>query len=213
MYFLPDQVAEYDRKRISASELRQLSFFVNDEHSAIQWTRQQLQDKPQSFQDLQPQFTRELQAWNKHEKTMELKTILEQNFLVYDGRGPVPSQIHGYLSSNFKDLRNLDKENARLVDKARDRWYVPDPSKQADLERVRAKALLKQFEDIKQSNQRKIKQVRIEAIRAGFSDCWQRRDFSTIVKIAAKLADSVLLEDEKLLMYVDNSRNFIGDEA
>jgi hypothetical protein len=125
----------------------------------------------------------------------------------------VPSQIHGYLSSNFKDLRNLDKENARLVDKARDRWYVPDPSKQADLERVRAKALLKQFEDIKQSNQRKIKQVRIEAIRAGFSDCWQRRDFSTIVKIAAKLADSVLLEDEKLLMYVDNSRNFIGDEA
>jgi hypothetical protein len=68
MYFLPDQVAEYDRKRTSVSELRQLSLFVNDEASAIQWVRQQLQDKPQSFQDLQPQFMRELQAWAKHER-------------------------------------------------------------------------------------------------------------------------------------------------
>lgn len=213
MYFLPDQVAEYDRKRTSASELRQLSFFINDEHSAIQWTRQQLQDKPRSFQDLQPQFTRELQAWVKHEQPMELKVILDQNFLLYEGHGPVPSQIHSYLSSNFKDLRNLDKENSRLVDKARDRWYVPDPSKQADLDRVREKALLKQFEDIKQSNQRKIKQVRTEAIRAGFKDCWQKRDYATIVKVASKLADSVLQEDDKLLMYVDNSQNFLGDDA
>ena len=37
MYFLPTQVAEYDRKRNMAAELRQLSFFVTDEASAIQW--------------------------------------------------------------------------------------------------------------------------------------------------------------------------------
>jgi phosphoribosylaminoimidazole carboxylase (NCAIR synthetase) len=73
---------------MSGSELRQLSLFVNDEASAIQWVRQQLQDKPQSFQDLQPQFMRELQAWAKHEQTVELKLILEQNFLRYDGKGP-----------------------------------------------------------------------------------------------------------------------------
>ena len=29
--------------------------------------------------------------------------MLEQNFLRYDGKGEVPSQIHSYLSSNFKE--------------------------------------------------------------------------------------------------------------
>jgi hypothetical protein len=213
MYFLSDQVTEYDRKRTSATQLRQLSFFVNDEHSAIQWIRQQLQDKPQSFQDLQPQFMRELQAWAKHEQTVELKTILEQNFLQYDGRGPVPSQIHSYLSTNFKDLRNLDKENATLRQKAQDRWYVPDPNKQGDLDQVRDRALLKEFEEVKESSQRKIKVFRTEAIRAGFKACWQERDYATIVKVAAKLKEEVLQEDEKLLMYYDNAQTRLGDDA
>jgi predicted RNA methylase len=212
MYFLPDQVTEYDRKRTTATQLRQLSFFVNDEHSAIQWIRQQLQDKPQSFQDLQPQFMRELQAWAKHEETVELKVILEQNFLHYDGRGPVPSQIHSYLSSNFKDLRNLDKEDPKLIEKAGERWYVPDPNKQGDLDQIRDRALLKEFEEIKESTQRRIKQFRTEAVRAGFKACWQERDYATIVKVAAKLPEAVLQEDEKLLMYVDNAQTRIGDD-
>jgi len=212
MYFLPDQVAEYDRKRTSVGELRQLSLFVNDEASAIQWVRQQLQDKPQSFQDLTPQYMREVQAWAKHEATVELKTILEQSFLLYDGRGPVPSQIHRYLSTNYKDLRNLDKEDLRLVEKARDRWYVPDPSKQAEREALREKALLREFEEYKASTQRKLKVFRTEAVRAGFKACWQERDYGTIVKVAEKLPDAVLQEDEKLLMYYDNALTRLGDE-
>jgi hypothetical protein len=213
MYFLPDQVTEYDRKRTTATQLRQLSFFVNDEHSAIQWIRQQLQDKPQTFQDLQPQFMRELQAWAKHEQTVELKVILEQNFLHYDSRGSVPSQIHSYLSTNFKDLRNLDKEDSKLIEKARDRWYVPDPNKQADLDQIRERALLKEFEEIKESTQRRLKQFRTEAVRAGFKACWQERDYATIVKVAAKLPEAVLQEDEKLLMYIDNAQTRLGDDA
>ena len=212
MYFLPDQMAEYDRKRTTVGALRQLSLFVNDEASAIQWVRQQLQDQPQSFQDLQPQFMRELQAWAKHEVTVELKVILEQGSIYYDGRGPVPSQIHRYLSTNFKDLRNLEKEDPRLIDKACNRWYVPDPNKQAERELVREKALLKEFEEYKASTQRKLKLFRTEAVRAGFKACWQEREYGTIVKIAAKLPEAVLQEDEKLLMYYDNSLTRIGDE-
>ncbi len=212
MYFLPDQVAEYDRKRTSVSELRQLSLFVNDEASAIQWVRQQLQDKPQSFQDLTPQYMREVQAWAKHEKTVELKTILEQSFLHYEGRGLVPSQIHRYLSTNYKDLRNLEKDEPRLVEKARDRWYVPDPSKQAEREAVREKSLLREFEEYKTSTQRKLNVFRTEAVRAGFKACWQERDYGTIVKVAEKLPEAVLQEDEKLLMYYDNALTRLGDE-
>ena len=211
MYFLPDQVAEYDRKRTSVSELRQLDLFVNDEASAIQWIRQQLQDKPQSFQDLQPQFMRELQTWAKHEVTVELKLLLEQSFLHYDGRGPVPSQIHSYLSTNYKDLRNLDKDDPRLVAKARDRWYVPDPGKQAEREAIRERALLREFDEYKASTQRKLKVFRTEAVRVGFKACWQERDYRTIIKIAEKLPEAVLQEDEKLLMYYDNALTRLGD--
>jgi hypothetical protein len=212
MYFLPDQVAEYDRKRTSVSELRQLSLFVNDEASAIQWVRQKLQDKPQRFQDLTPQYMREVQAWAKHEKTVELKTILEQNFSCYEGRGSVPSQIHRYLSTNYKDLRNLEKDDPRLVEKARDRWYVPDPNTQAGREAMREKSLLREFEEYKTSTQRKLKVFRTEAVRVGFKACWQERDYGTIVKVAEKLPDAVLQEDEKLLMYYDNALTRLGDE-
>jgi len=212
MYFLPEQVAEYDRKRTSVGALRQLSLFVNDEASAIQWVRQQLHSRPQSFQDLTPQYIRELQAWAKHEETVELKVILDQNFLHYDGRGLVPSQIHRYLSSNFKDLRNLDKEDPKLIEKARDRWYVPDPSKQAEREAIREKALLREFEEYKTSTQRKLQLFRTEAVRAGFKACWQERDYGTIVKVAEKLPEAVLQEDEKLLMYYDNALTRLGDD-
>jgi hypothetical protein len=147
MYFLPEQVAEYDRQRSKVAELKQLELFVTDEASAIQWVRQQLQSKPQTQQDLTPVFIREIQAWAKHEQTVELRKILDQNFLRYDGTGLVPSQIHAYLSNAYRDMRNLEKTDPRLMDKARDRWYVPDPSRQAEREKIRERELLKEFEE------------------------------------------------------------------
>ena len=71
----------------------------------------------------------EIGGWQKHEKPLELDELLEQNFLRYDGDGDVPSQIHSYLSTNFKELRNLAKDDPVLQAKAKDRWYVPDPNK------------------------------------------------------------------------------------
>lgn len=212
MYFLPTQVAEYDRKRNTAAELRQLSLFVTDEASAIQWVRRELQDKPRSFQDLQPAFMREIQNWAKHEQTVELKEILRQNCILYDGNGPVPSQIHSYLSTNFKELRNLTKDDSALTAKAADRWYVPDPGKQGDLEKLREKALLTEFETYKQAKERKLKLFRTEAVRAGFKAAYEGQDYKTIVSVAAKLPENVLQEDEKLLMYYDVASMRLGDE-
>ena len=103
--------------------------------------------KPQTFQEIQPQFLREIAGWNKHEKTLELSEILNENFLCFDGNGEVPSQIHSYLSSNFHELRNLDKNDAKLIDKAENRLYVPDPRKEADLEKIRHRALMQEFDD------------------------------------------------------------------
>ena len=213
MFFLSDQVAEYDRKRTTVGELRQLELFVSDEASAIQWIRQQLDRKPQGFKALQPQFMQQLQAWAKHEKTIELKEILALNFFRYDGSGPVPSQIHSYLSTNFRDLRNLDKDDPALRAKAADRWYVPDPSKDGDLDKLRLRTLLKEFEDYRSSPSRKIKQFRTEAVRAGFKHCYDEQDYQTIVDVAAKLPEQVIQEDEKLLMYLDVATMRLGDDS
>jgi hypothetical protein len=213
MYFLPEQVAEYDKKRMTSKEVLQLQLFVTDESSAIQWLKQQLTIKPQTFQELHPQFMKEIGGWNKQETPLELSELLEQNFLCYDGKGDVPSQIHGYLSTNFKELRKLPKDDPALKAKAKDRWYIPDPTKAGDLEKLRERALLREFEEYKQ-RQKKFKsrdKFRLEAVRAGFSKAWQERDYATIINVANKIPENILQEDPKLLMWHDLAVTRAGD--
>ncbi len=169
MYFLPDQVVDYDRKRLGIGKIEQLSLFMNDEKSAIQWLRQELERGSQTYGEIQPKFLQELRK-ARHEALPELLEILEQNFL--------------------KD------ENGR--------WYVPDPNKQSDLEKIREKALLRDFEEYKKAKGR-LRMFRTEAIRAGFKKCWAERDYETIVSVGGRLPESVLQEDSSLLMYYDNA--------
>ncbi|WP_061808756.1 DNA methyltransferase [Rossellomorea vietnamensis] len=213
MIFLEKQVALYDKKRALVNNLNQLSLFVSDENSAIEWLRQQLTNKPQSRQDIHPNYMKEIQHIAKHELLPELDSLLEQNFLIYEGKEEVPSQIHGYLSSNYKDLRGLQKTDSKLKEKAKNRWYVPDPNKQADLEKLREKSLLREFESYKaeiEGNKKKLKQFRTEAIRTGFKKAWSEKDYQTIVKIGDRLPEKVLQEDDKLLMYFDNAQIRLG---
>jgi DNA modification methylase len=209
MVFLESQVAEYDKKRVLAKEFVQMSLFVSDENSAIEWLRQQLMKKPQTRQDLHPNFMKEIQHISKHEILPELDKLLEQNFLQYEGTGHVPSQIHSYLSTNYKDLRELNKEDTNLQQKAKGRWYVPDPNKQADLEKIREKSLLREFatyiEEVN-NTKKKLKQFRLEAIRTGFKKAWAEKDYKTIVDIGTRIPEKVLQEDDKLLMYYDNAQ-------
>lgn len=84
MYFLPDQVAEYDRAMLDAKKPVQLTLFVNDEKTAITWLRQQLDPdsggEPKTQGDLTNDFNRVMNR-AKHEQPLELIEILKQNFL------------------------------------------------------------------------------------------------------------------------------------
>ncbi|MDA3787025.1 MAG: DNA methyltransferase [Desulfobacula sp.] len=201
MLFLPEQVAEYDRKKmIGGGRPLQQSLFISDETSAIEWLRNLLRDKPQSSQDINPKFMKEISGWRKNEVGLELSILLEQNFLPYDGKGDVPSQIHSHLSTWHKELRNLPKKDPALMAKAKGRWYVPDPNKTGDLEKLREKALLKEFETYKLAK-KKLKIFRLEAVRAGFKKAWQEKDYAVIVAVAEKIPNNVLEEDPKLLMW------------
>jgi len=234
MWFLPEQVNEYDKKRAQMEGVGQLVIFVEDERSAIDWLRGRLKEKPKTYQDLQPEFMQQLNtSWKKWEARPELRALLDQNFLCYDGTGEVPSQIHSHLSTDYKDLRNLPKDHAQLRQKAKDRWYVPDPKKNVDVETLRNKRLLEEFWSYlpdgyisaarspdrnptlpmpgmasprpKVPRSKKLKQVRTEAVRVGFKFCYQQKDYPTILAVADMLPESVLNEDEQLQMIYDNA--------
>lgn len=81
MFFLADQVNEYDTARIKMDVAPvQLSFVVTNEKTAIGWLYQQL-DEPQTYADIQPKFMKEVKTVDKYEAIPELATILEENFL------------------------------------------------------------------------------------------------------------------------------------
>ena len=61
------------------------------------------------------------------------------------------------------------------------KWRVPDPKKEADLEQLRHRALMKEFQQYLDTKG-KLKIVRTEALRAGFKECWQKKDYTTIVR-------------------------------
>jgi DNA modification methylase/predicted RNA-binding Zn-ribbon protein involved in translation (DUF1610 family) len=237
MYFLPEQVLEYDKKKLAAGGTEQMSLFVSDESSAISWLRLLLTNKPQTFQDIHPLFIKELGGWQKYEKPLELSELLEQNFLRYEGAGPVPEQIHAYLSSNWSEMRKRAKDDPALRSKAKDRWYVPDPNKAGDLEKLRERALLKEFWEYLPAGYKptkpdslegyipglepknapipqgkKVKVVRMEAVRAGFKYSWQSRDYRTIIAVAQRIPDNVLQEDPKLLMWYDQAVTRQGEK-
>ena len=213
MVFLLEQVAEYDRMRLAAEGVVQLEIFVVDESSSIQWLKRLLARKPQSFQDIHPQFIREIAGWQRHEKLPELSEMLEQNFLHYGGVGEIPSQIHAWLSTNFKELRGLPKDHPALRTKAAGRWYVPDPNKAADVEMRRTRILLREFDEYRQSPQRRLRLFRLEAIRAGFFKAYQDQNYTTIIEVARKIPEAVLQEDQKLLLWYDQALTRTGESA
>lgn len=120
MYFLPDQVNEYDTARIKNDvEPIQYSLFVTNEKTAIAWLYQQL-NEPQTYAELQPKFMQEVKAVDKYENMPELQVLLEENFLQDDkGRWYIPDvtkegdvaklrekklwkEFEGYLASKGK---------------------------------------------------------------------------------------------------------------
>jgi hypothetical protein len=118
------------------------------------------------------------------------------------------SRVTGHGSEDS----GLETQDPRLLREAKDRWYVPDPNKAGDLEKLRERSLLKEFEDYRTSSQKRLKVFRLEAVRAGFKKAWQERDYATIVTVGRKIPENVLQEDPKLLMWYDQALTRSGEE-
>jgi len=108
--------------------------------------------------------------------------------LVKPKKGDTLPELMQILDENF-----LKDENGY--------WRIPDVNKASELEAVRNKRLLKEFEIYIEA--KKIKDARLEALRAGFKECYKNKDFATIVAVGNKLPDELLTTDEVLLRFYD----------
>jgi 16S rRNA G966 N2-methylase RsmD/Zn-finger nucleic acid-binding protein len=84
------------------------------------------------------------------------------------------------------------------------RWYVPDPKKATDLEKLRRRSLLKEFETYRSSNGA-LTRFRSEAVRAGFDEAWDRQEFDVIVEVGGRLPAEALVDDPALRYFLDNA--------
>lgn len=176
MFFTAEQATEYDAKKAKAPRFVTLSLFVTTENEGIEWLREELK-KPQSYQELHPNWMKAITAVRKGDILPELREILEENFI---------------QANNGK-------------------WRVPDMNEIKDREIFHTKVLMKEFnkylEALESGKLKKLKEVRTEALRTGFKICWEKKDFDTILTIANKIPQNILLEDDQLLMYYDIAKD------
>lgn len=178
MFFTAEQLHKYQELKKAYNNPRQLELFVSiieSESDAIQWLKDRLNNNPLKYQDIQPDYLRAYASNRKNEEKIELKVILEDNF-----------------------IKNSD-----------DTWRNPDLNEAKDREQLRTQALLRIFKDYCNDidNGKKLKEVRLEALKAGFKDCYQKKDFERIVKVGNKIPENILTEDETLLNYYDIALN------
>lgn len=112
-------------------------------------------------------------------------------------RGDIVPDLSQILEENY--IQNEDKT-----------WRLPNIQDDKDLNALRTKALLREFSNyVEQASKpkAKIKQARVEALRAGFKDCYVKKDFQTIVTVGDKIPQNLRDEDEVLLQFYDIALN------
>ncbi len=108
--------------------------------------------------------------------------------LVKPKKGDTLPELMQILDENF-----LKDENGY--------WHIPDLNDQAQLDAVKTKRLLKEFDVYVEA--KKVKNARLEALRAGFKECYKNKDFATIVAVGDKIEEELLTTDEVLLRFYD----------
>ena len=173
MFFTAEQAAEYEKKKNSSSEFIPMGIIVSDEANGIEWLKNMLRKAPKTYQEIQPEWMQAINGLRNGDVLPELLDILEENF----------------------------------IEESDGKWRIADPEKQVDLDKLRFKNLMKEFniyvEAVNKPKAKTIKTARLEAVRAGFKECYKKKDFATIIKVGDKIPPNMLQEDEQLLRYYD----------
>lgn len=102
------------------------------------------------------------------------------------------------------ELMQILEEN--FIKESDGKWRKPNLHDDVDLAALRHKALMREFKvyvEVAQKPRGKIKEARVEALRAGFKQCYQDKDFATIVAVGDRIPQNLLTEDEQLLQFYE----------
>jgi DNA modification methylase len=176
------------------------------ERDGMFFTNEQVQEYDKKKKE-NPEFVQlSILVSSEQDGVLWLKNVLTEKALTYQDIQPQWMQaLAGVRKGDvIPELATILEENF-LKDTA-GKWYAPDPENETDLEKLRNKRLLKQFDSYKAEVAKpktKIKEARVEALRAGFKQCYQDKDFKSIVTIGDRIPNNLLMEDEVLLQFYD----------
>jgi DNA modification methylase len=176
------------------------------ERDGMFFTNEQVQEYDKKKSE-HPEFIQlSLLVSSEQDGVLWLKNLLLEKKLMYSEIQPQWMQaLAGVRKGDvLPELAVILEENF-LKDES-GKWFAPDPENEADLEKLRNKRLFKLFEGYKEEALKpkgKLKEVRVEALRVGFKQCYQNKDFKTIVLIGDSIPNNLLMEDEVLLQFYD----------
>ncbi len=172
MFFTASQTVEYEAKKEKTDGVVPMALFISSEAEGIEWLKRELTE-PQTYQEILPNWMKDMVAPKKGDVLPELAVILEENFI-------------------------KDEDG---------KWRKPDAEKAADLEILRGKKLMKEFnlylEQASKPKAKRIKDTRLEVLRYGFKECYKQKNYQAIVTVGDHIQESLLQEDEVLLQYYD----------
>ena len=108
------------------------------------------------------------------------------------------------------ELKQILEEN--FIEMEGGKWRIPNIQDDVDKEALRTKSLLREFKkyvEVASKPKAKIKEARVEALRAGFKQCYIDKNFETIVLVGNKIPQNLRDEDEVLLQFYDIAVNKI----
>ena len=172
MFFTASQTVEYEAKKEKTNGVVPMALFISSEAEGIEWLKRELAE-PQTYQEILPNWMKDMVAPKKGDVLPELAIILEENFI-------------------------KDEDS---------KWRKPDAEKAADLEILRGKKLMKEFnlylEQASKPKTKRMKDTRLEVLRYGFKECYKQKNYQAIVTVGDHIQESLLQEDEVLLQYYD----------
>ena len=114
------------------------------------------------------------------------------------------AQISTRKGDKIPELKTILEEN--FIQDEDGKWRLPDPEKEADLEKIRNRRLAHEFKliaELAANPKAKIKDARLESLRFGFYEAWKNKDWETILNVAHRIPESLVMEDPELLRYYD----------
>ena len=135
-----------------------------------------------------------------------LRNQLREKSMTYQEIQPGWMQaINGLRKGDIlPELSELLDEN--FIQEEDGSWRLPNIQDDIDKDKLRTKALMREFKlyvEAASKPKAKIKEVRVEAVRCGFKQCYIDKDFATIVKVGDKIPQNLLTEDEILLQFYE----------